>query len=272
VKVVTSQVTGQSAPVRAVTDEELATFRRQGWAKLENFIPAEVAGEMLAHAKKLMGADAGATAAGVGQKNTWNDYYYLVRDGVEPFRSVVFSQEIGANAQRVMGRQIGVRYSSDMLAVKVPKGPGGGSAQTNWHQDFPNFAHDRVGNTSFWIALDDVPPERGSMRFLTGSHVEGPLGRTLRLGSDLTDIYPELKDRYEVSPPVHLRPGDATVHHSLVCHYAPENTTDHPRWAFIASYFPADVLYNGAKNHTADPLGLTPEQPFDHPNFPIIYP
>ena len=36
---------------------------------------------------------------------------------------------------------------------------------------------DRVGGLAFWVALDDVPAERGTMRFLSGSQRQGCLGR-----------------------------------------------------------------------------------------------
>ena len=112
------------------------------------------------------------------------------------------------------------------------------------------------------------------MRFVNGSHREGPLGRTYHEEGmpDVFEKYPDLLDRYRLSEPLHLRPGDATAHSGLVVHGAPENTTDEARWAFIASYFPADTLYTGAPFHNFDGRGLEVNKPFDLPITPIVYP
>jgi hypothetical protein len=71
----------------------------------------------------------------------------------------------------------------------------------------------------FWVALADIVPEQGAMRFLTGSHREGPLGTHGVLGTGASDdaltVYPGLLDLYELSPPLNYRAGDATVHHCL---------------------------------------------------------
>jgi hypothetical protein len=33
----------------------------------------------------------------------------------------------------------------------------------------------------------------------------------------------------------------------------------------------ADCLYTGQQNFNTDGLGLVPNKPFDHPNFPTVY-
>src|SRR3954451_16147852 len=120
-----------------------------------------------------------------------------------------------------------------MMAVKMPAGHLT-SQPTDWHQDWINFPFDRVGFLSFWIALDEIPAERGAMRFLSGSHREGPLGRREFGGArHVVEYYPRLLDRYEISPPLDLQPGDCTVHNGMVIRSAPENATDQPRWAYI---------------------------------------
>jgi ectoine hydroxylase-related dioxygenase (phytanoyl-CoA dioxygenase family) len=48
-----------------------------------------------------------------------------------------------------------------------------------------------------------------------------------------------------------MRAGDATIHHCLTVHSAPENLTDTPRWVLLASYMPGDALYNGRPGNLA---------------------
>ena len=112
------------------------------------------------------------------------------------------------------------------------------------------------------------------MRFLSGSHQAGPLGKMgLISGPELPDYYPHLKDRYPLSPPIHLHAGDATVHNGMVVHGAPPNTTDQPRWAAIFSYHPSDTCYTGAPHHIFKAeLGLEVGKPIKHDLFRVVYP
>jgi ectoine hydroxylase-related dioxygenase (phytanoyl-CoA dioxygenase family) len=273
--------TATTTLMRDVTDEEVAFYQENGWAKLEKLVPAAVAKQMLDAVREAMEqseaelGSGGVSAGGqVHDRVYWRDWHFPGRDdGVEPFRSLAYSREIGHNAQRFIGREVPINYHADMMAVKMPTGHAA-SGPTGFHQDWVNFPFDRAGFLSFWIALDDIPPERGSMRFLSGSQKAGPLGKMgLGGGPQLTEYYSDLTDRYPMSPPLHLRAGDATVHNGLVVHGAPPNSTDAPRWAAIMSYHPADTCYTGAPHHifSAD-LGLEVGKPIKHDLFRVVYP
>jgi ectoine hydroxylase-related dioxygenase (phytanoyl-CoA dioxygenase family) len=283
---VTTQAVTPVEKARQVTDEEVGFYQENGWVLLERLISPELADAMLTEVKKVMGEEPSggddlmvASAEGDRLKTTttggrvlnarqWQDYHFMARDDrVEPLHSFAFSEEMGRNVQRLMGRDIPVRYYSDMVACKMPAGREGSSA-TRWHQDLCNIPLDRTGGLSVWVALCDIPPERASMRFLSGSFREGPLGR----GDNLLGRYPWLEQTYELSPPLHLRPGDATVHGALTFHSAPENTTDSPRWPFITFYVPADVLYTGQPHGNFEGTDIKPYAEIEHPRFPIIYP
>jgi ectoine hydroxylase-related dioxygenase (phytanoyl-CoA dioxygenase family) len=259
----------QLAGARPVSDDEVTFYRDNGWVKLEKLVEPDLVAEMLAVSKELLGEHASAAPrAGVDAELDWfNDRHFLARDGREPFRSLCLSEAMGANAERLLERPVPIRFYSDMLACKLPAAGGFKSAATMAHQDLGQ-QFDRIGKTTFWLALDDVPPERGSMRFWSGSHKEGPLGNR---SPHLFSAYPYLRERYELSAPVYLQPGDATVHHQMVIHEAPANTTDTPRWSYIFLYFPADALYSGRPSHGLEGLELEMDQPFEHPNFPVVY-
>jgi ectoine hydroxylase-related dioxygenase (phytanoyl-CoA dioxygenase family) len=279
---------------REVTKEEVAHYHDRGWVKLERFLSPELAADMLAAARAVVGAELerssseAAPTAGTFNVNRglrlerlggrvenvgyWQDYHYIGRDDkVEPFHSLIYSKEIGRAAQRLIGRNVGVRYSSDILAIKMPAGRPG-SAPTDSHQDISSLPFDRVGPLTIWVALRDLTPEHGTMRFLSGSHRAGNLGRTRAQGKGTIEYYPELLEQYETSPPMWLKAGDATVHNAQVVHWAPENTTTEPRWGYIMAYFPDDCLYTGAPNHNFDGIGLELNKPFDHDRFRRVYP
>jgi len=281
---------------RAATDEEVEHYKEKGWAKLDGLISAELAAELLAGAKDIIeteteagtyatwSATGGETkdryeaAGGVGGKviniGNFQDYHFPGRDDKrEPFRSLAFSRDMGSLAQQFIDRDVPIQFSTDMIACKMPVGSAGSDA-TRWHQDLPTLPFDRVGSMNIWVALDEVTPDRGALQFLSGSFREGPLGNEISDGEGKSplEVFSRQLAKYEMSPPLHLKPGDATVHNANTVHGAPQNTTDKPRWAYILAYFPADTRYTGATNHNFNDIGLEPLQVIRHERFPIIYP
>jgi ectoine hydroxylase-related dioxygenase (phytanoyl-CoA dioxygenase family) len=267
--------------MRDVTDGETRFYEDNGWVFLKELIPPQLAVAMLeAVRSEIAGAEAdlveGQHVQGghIRDRADRRDWHFIGRDDrVEPFRSLIYSAQTGRNARQLIGREVPVNYHADLMAVKMPEGHAA-SKPTGWHQDWVNFPFDRVGFMTFWIALDDIPPERGSMRFLSGSHRAGPLGKMGLLGgTEVTDYYPDLVDEYPMSPPLTMEAGDATAHNGMVVHGAPENSTNEPRWAFIASYHPADTCYTGAPHHifTAN-IGLEVGKPIKAAIFRPVYP
>jgi len=265
-------------PVRAVTDDEITSYQRDGWAKLPGLIPVEVAAQMLEVGRAYLADNPPASGAQGLDLPMWREWRYLARDvGQEPFRSVAYSARLGENLSRLEGHGGGIRYWKDTVSCKLPAGATGGSTVTGWHQDFPAHPMDRLGGGTFWIALDVVDEEQGAMTFLSGSHRAGPLGRTFTNGPkgggrDQIGENPWLLEQYPSSGPVALQPGDATVHHPLTVHGTGLNSTGRERWAFIVFYGAAEALYTGASYPATDGLGLEVDKPFDHPAYAIVWP
>ena len=275
-----SQTVAGRVRMREVTDDEAAFYHEHGWVKLEGLIAPELAAEMLAQVRDTVAEAEAELVQGhvdggrIRDRADRRDWHFIGRDaGIEPFRSLVYSAEIGRNARKLIGRDVAVNYHADLMGVKMPEGHAA-SKPTGWHQDWVNFPFDRVGMLTFWIALEDMPPERGVMRFLSGSKAEGPLGKMGLLGGkEVIEYYPELLERYEMSPAFGLKAGDATVHNAVTVHGAPANTTDQPRWAFITSYHPADTCYTGAPHYIFSPdIGLEVGKPIAHERFRVVYP
>jgi hypothetical protein len=281
----------QSTPlVREITDVEVDSYRRDGWACLRGLITPELAARLLEQAKEKMGPDGTGHALrpGIDPVLEWSaQYHYPAFERLPGYADLGLSEDIGRAAQRLMGRRIGVRYYRDMIACRRPAATGSpGSRATPPHQDYPSRIFDRMGYVNFWIALNEVTPERGSMQFLTGSHHEGPLGwdskdRPADEQLQLLDVYPELLERHQWSEPLHLQPGDATCHSMLTVHRAGANTTDDQRWSYITMYLPEDVRYVGNPevanlilgnpfHLTGDRNGIPPGATFDHPHFPLV--
>jgi len=267
--------------VRDVTGDEVAAFVRDGWVFLPGFVDQELIADVLAASKALMGES--GTEGSVRREldadfDHWHDRHFMAREGIEPFRSLSYAPQMGHAVQRLIERDVAVRHWADMIAVKPPAGTTTRSGMTPFHQDYSNRQFDRVGNVAFWIALEAMPAERGTVRFRNGSHRLGPLGREFGRddppgsGLDVHEAYPWLAERYPLSQPLDMQPGDATGHGGLVLHTAPENATDVPRWAYISIYFPADTLWTGTPFLGQGDATLAIDRPFDHPYFPVIYP
>jgi phytanoyl-CoA hydroxylase len=112
--------------------------------------------------------------------------------------------------------------------------PPGENAPTPPHQDNYYFNLKPPSVLTIWLALDTVDGGNGCLRYVPGSHRRGlrPHGRSHVLGfsQGITDLGAEDRAR-EV--PIHLRPGDAVVHHCEMIHRAePNRSTDRQRRAF----------------------------------------
>jgi ectoine hydroxylase-related dioxygenase (phytanoyl-CoA dioxygenase family) len=263
------------AGIRAVTADEVAFYRENGWVKLERLMAPELAAEILARAKQRMGdranaemSDDRAAIMTPQLRALWNDWQNP-SDADDFFRSVSQSPGMGRLASRLL-RDRDVRWWSDMILCKLPSEEGG--SRTPWHQDFPYLSLDRIGLLNVWVALVDMPPEMGTMRFVSGSQRIGPMGRVIHRtdGKDLLDLYPWIGEEHEISEPLQLKAGDATVHDWMTVHAAPPNDTDQPRWVYVNSIFPAETLFTGAQQRRTDGLELKLNEPLDHPRFPVI--
>ncbi len=259
--------------LREVTASEIAHYHQDGWVKLEQFVPQPYVDALLAYAKEHMGEK--------GNRNAppkLFDYFnpLTIRGIGKPvFDPVIRHVGRGARALAARKADVGIRFFTDNFAVKLPsatKGDHGGKGQTDWHQDYAAAGADRSGGMVFWIALDHLPPEKGTMRFLNGSHRYGAMGHyaTYESGKTLIDSYPELLDKCTDSGNLTYAPGDVTVHSNLTVHSAGKNITSDPRWTYIVIVNPADACWTGGPIDACDTKGLEYLRVMDDQRFPVI--
>lgn len=179
-------------------------------------------------------------------------------------RELTLNSRIAAIASRLAG--VPLRLWHDHTLIKPPVK----SAPTEFHQDGPYWPHNNQHHSlSVWIALVDVPVERGCMTFIPTSHLRQDLRpQDLTNSHDLLNLYPELVYYPRVTVP--LRAGDCTFHHSYLAHMANSNTSDVPRVAHIMIYMDADTTYTGSRHVVTDPLHLKPGDPLDADLFPLV--
>jgi hypothetical protein len=268
---------------RALTIAEVEFYRENNYVKLDQLVSEEDAGRLLAPIVERMGPE-GVRTFQPGENPEWLKKKYeapqtaksllkwgpiaidcATGDVAEPlYYGFSHSVEMGALGQQLLGYP--VRFWVDESLVKAA-----GSPETKWHQDSGSTANAVFrpdhGQMMVWLALDHVPPERGSMRFVPPDNQTDEFRRIIA-EHDVADSYPLLEELGVITPPFDLRPGDATVHGSRVFHSARQNTTAQPRWAYLVSLFRADATWTGNYHWPlAGVQGLEAGGNFDQPRF-----
>lgn len=161
---------------------------------------------------------------------------------------------------------IPLRLWHDQLLIKKPHN----QTPTEFHQDAPYWPHAGSRHQlSAWIALVDVPVERGCMTFIPGSHRRDDL-RAIDL-TDCGDLFSEAPDlEYQPRVTVPLRAGDCTFHNGYLAHTANANDTDEFRYAMVTIYVDRDTIYSGAPHVCTDGLGLEVGDRLPDTDFPPL--
>lgn len=183
-------------------------------------------------------------------------------------RELALHPRLGATAERLAGMPL--RIWGGEVAAKTA----GETAMTGLHDDLSFALLDARITLNAWIALGDVPAERGCLRFLPGSHrrpepyrVDLPLAG-VDFAAHLLAHWPDLEWSRRVTVP--LRAGDATFHQSRTVHEAGGNRTDEIRLGFIVTFTDAAATYR--PHPDSDPLPLHAGEPIPGDRYPRAVP
>lgn len=236
------------AKVTAAADLETVTidgYRRNGFVRIPSVLtPYEVAiyRDAAARAYERMGS--------LTQSDVFKQIIQMWRrDG--PLRNLTLHTGLASIATRLAG--IDLRLWHDQLLIKKPHN----GAATEFHQDAPYWPLANVRHClSAWIALVDVPVERGCMTFIPGTHERHDIRPVdLEDSTDMLAAAPDLAYQQRVTVPV--RAGDCTFHNGYLAHSANPNATDDFRYAHVVIYTDVQATYDGKRHVVTDPLGLT---------------
>lgn len=257
-------------PVRGVTTDEVAFFRTHGWTSLPGFVDVDRTDAIAAEVRRLMGERAERSRTATPPFSAiWRTYDEPSHESPALW-DFATSPEIGRAGSALLG-DAPVRFLRDEIYVKMPAG-----RPTPWHQDYAYGNRDRSAQVNLWIALADIPPEGGVLRYLSGSHRAGVLGRALDdPDHDLLAQYPELAGEHPMSTAAAMRRGDALAHHGLTVHGASTNRSDDIRWAYTVVLFHADARYTGVPwpRRLADRMrDIHVNDTFDHALTPVVWP
>jgi ectoine hydroxylase-related dioxygenase (phytanoyl-CoA dioxygenase family) len=149
----------------------------------------------------------------------------------DALRRFVFARRFARIAAELMGVQ-GVRLYHDQALFKPP----GGKA-TPWHQDQFYWPLDTRHTITMWMPLVDVPETMGTMRFASGSHIDGPLVN-LAISDKAHDLFDEIISTRQFPIVSHaLRAGDATFHAGWTVHSTYANSSNNVREVMTVIYY-----------------------------------
>jgi len=251
--------TSSRTTVADISDEAVQRYRHEGFAHVSGVITAEQAARFHAAALGLASRMASLHQGPIFTQlvNAWREDAILSQLTLDP--------AIGAIAERLAG--VRLRLWHDQVLIKQPHN----QAPTEFHQDQPYWPHaNSTQPISAWIALCDVPVERGCMTFIPGSHTRTELPmQNLSDHASLFTICPDLTWAPRVTVP--LKAGDCTFHHGRTAHMATANMTDDPRVAHVVIYVDATTIYTGRRHVVTNPLDLQAGGPLAGELFPEVH-
>lgn len=235
--------------IRAFLDEpyklpaaKIDEYQEKGYVRLEEIIT----GDALDYYRELIGLSVGHRfkddQRALQEKRVYEQsflqafnlwpHYPAIAEFVQCYRF--------ADVARRMMAVEGVKLWFDQALYKEP-----GGRITDYHVDAAYWpVHPAAKTTTIWIALVDVPVERGCMAFAAGSHKLSPdaefvdifnAQEEIAIGDNLRS-YP-----WEWAP---LKQGDCTFHSGLVYHRADGNQTDTMREAMTIVYMTKDARFD----------------------------
>lgn len=250
--------TVEVATAENLPEETVQAFREQGFVHVRNVLTPEEVAEYRDAALRLSERVKSLNQSGIFTQlvNAWQED--------EPMRRLTFHPQITGIATRLAG--VPLRLWHDQILIKQPHN----QKPTEFHQDQPLWPHDnRHVSLGAWIALVDVPVERGCMTYIPGSHRRTDLA-AMSLGDERSafEVAPDLAWEPRVTVPV--RAGDVAFHHNRMMHRANDNATDEPRVAHAVFLMDAETRYRKQGHPVTDPLGLEDGAALDQEIFPRV--
>lgn len=256
-----------------LSSEQIAAFRRDGFIKLKNVLPAETLARYGAEITRLTIA-LNTQHLPLAQRSTYDKAFLQVMNLWEHSREVeafVRGRRLGHIAAQLLEVQ-GVRLYHDQSLYKEP---GGGITPAHADQYYWPLASDRT--VTAWIPLQAVPEAMGPLGFWARSQsVE--FGRDLGISDESEAKIGANMARHGFvfdSGPFEL--GEISFHLGWTFHKAGANVSDRPRSVMTIIYMDAEMrlaesLSAAQENDRAQWCpGAVPGERIDTVKNPLIY-
>ena len=112
-----------------------------------------------------------------------------------------------------------------------------------WHQDASYWPLTPSKTLTVWLAIDDVDIDNACMRFVSGSHLHGPIAFRPSEADERNVLDQTVDDveRYGSLVDIELAAGEASIHSDLLLHSSRENNSDRRRCGLTLRYCTPDV-------------------------------
>lgn len=251
------------APTRAVTQDEVDTFWRDGVVCLRSILPLDLISSMEAPVEDALSGPAMANLSEMADALESGGVTRLVDESVassgvprgqfkagtdhwlhqEEFRNFALRSPLPEIVASLLQSEQ-VRLYEDSVLVKEP----GTQEKTGFHQDMAYFHLDGELVCTTWVPLDVVTAEMGAVRFVAGSHRDETTYRPSMFvselaipgteGAEVPDYDTKLGEARIIS--FDTAPGDLTVHHARTIHAASGNLSPTKRRRAISVRYTGD--------------------------------
>ena len=259
-----------------LTQEQVATFRDQGFLKVGKVIDDERVHAMRQRLDEVMEGRAQNTPEAL-RNLTQDDQNVVIQiiniwEADDLFREHIYNPLVCQMAADLMGTDV-VRVWHDQVQHKPPLVGG----PTNWHQDHPYWPIIQPADlVSAWMALEDATIENGCMRMVPRSHLWGPhKGGTIGTNEDFSPDYdPALIPPGETITvvPCEVKAGEVMFHHCLTWHGSPPNRSNKGRPAIAVHYMPGWTRYEPGGGHLVEHhITVQPGEILQGDHFPTVW-
>lgn len=252
---------------RPHTDHLVDAFREHGFVHVPQVFSRDETTRLREAARAAASTDRAKQVDEVGLLSTVDGWEHH-----DTLRELALHPRLGAIAEDLAGMPLRL-WGGEVLVKRAQE-----DRPTGLHDDETTELLNSRISLNAWIALVDVPVERGCLTFLPGSHRRPEPERIALTGTNLGDLarddadsyllnhWPDLRWSPRVTVP--LRAGDVTFHHRRTAHAAGANHTDDDRTAMVITYTDANATYQPVAGH--DPLPYQPGQALPDERYPRV--
>lgn len=208
-------------------EEIVRRYRTDGFVRVPGVLSPEEVKDFREASEDLLTREAQIWAGGQEGEQVEVVYVTQAWRSHPALRRLALHERIGEIAALLAGAPLRL-YTSEVLAKEARE-----SLPTLVHDDETGLPLDGLSNTlSAWVALVDVPVERGCLSYVPGSHLrdEAQCQRHMTSFEEFTDIervWPDFTWSPRVTVP--LRAGDVAFHHCRTVHMAGANESEERR-------------------------------------------
>ncbi|MBP2471933.1 ectoine hydroxylase-related dioxygenase (phytanoyl-CoA dioxygenase family) [Crossiella equi] len=233
-----------------LTEEQLASYQREGWLLLKDVVSQSARDRVAALFQRVVADYAGELLAAGELSRSYAELPFdkrwaAIRAEVPSARPVVwrrvlidpavhelwFEPGLLGAAQSLLGPEIRAYH----LFNGRPREPNDPAQTIHWHQDAFNCEEWEEADSrilTFWVPLVPVDTTSGCLCVVPGSHHRGLLPQH----TDEFGITGLAEETELDGLPVPMEPGDALLFNELVLHRSLDNTSDRVRWSIDIRY------------------------------------